>query len=180
MIAFVRGRTIYVIHPSGGAIRRVFEDDDSLVGRPAWSPDGKEIAFALGDTTDSFSAIAAVRSTGGGLRYVTNGGVDEFADEPDYEPDWSPDGARIAFTRTVWFCGSCDQDEIFSVAADGSDAKWVTTDTASFGASRPVWSPRGDRIAAETSRGVAVLTAAGKLPRILDPLGTEPAWQRLW
>jgi Tol biopolymer transport system component len=179
VIAFVRGRTIYVIHASGGAIRRVFESDgDSLVSRPAWSPDGNWIAFAQSDVADAFSAIAVVSSTGGGFRYVTTGGSDGFSDEPDYEPDWSPDGSRIAFTRTVWFCGSCDADEIFSVATDGSDTQWVTTDT-NFAASRPAWSPNGDRIAAETPRGLAVLTASGKLLRVLDPLGTEPTWQRL-
>jgi len=179
-VAFVRGRTIYVIRASGGAIRRVFQSEsDSLVSRPAWSPDGQWIAFALGDVDDAFSGIAVVSTTGDGFRYVTTGGdADYGGDEPDFDPDWSPDGTRIAFARTVWSCGSCDADQIFSVAADGSDARQITSDP-SFDGSHPVWSPKGDRFASETTLGVAVLAASGKLLRILDPLGTEPAWQSL-
>ena len=49
----------------------------------------------------------------------------------------------------------------------------------SYEAHRPSWSPSGSRIAAETSEGVAILTAAGQRLRILDRLGTEPVWQPL-
>jgi Tol biopolymer transport system component len=183
-MAFVRGRSLYVMRSSGGAVRRIFESDDSMPDHPSWSPDGTEIAFGLvTDDTDAGS-IAVVGSGGGGLRYLTTAGASDFPQEPDfvaddYAPDWSPDGTRILFTRTVWFCGSCDQDEVFSVGADGGDTQWVTTDSGSFSARLPAWSPSGTRIVAETSRGVAVLTAAGKLVRVLDPLGTEPAWQSL-
>jgi hypothetical protein len=46
----------------------------------------------------------------------------------DFVPDWSPDGTRIAFTRVVYICGPCDQDEVFSVNVDGSDVRPVTTE----------------------------------------------------
>jgi len=185
-IAFVRGRALYVMRASGGGTRRIFVSTDSIPDYPAWSPDGKQIAFGLiaDDTAPNPSgSIAGVRSSGGGLRYLTTAGTSDYPAEPDYvaddySPDWSPDGTRILFTRTVWFCGSCDQNELFSVGAGGSDTQWVTTDS-SFETNRSVWSPSGTRIAAETSRGLAVLTAAGMFVRVIDPLGADPAWQSL-
>ena len=169
----------------GTAIRRIFKRHGALVNRPSWSPDGNSIAFGLSDEEDydSGGSIVVIRSTGGGVRYVTDGQITDGSADPgsetdDSEPDWSPDGARLAFTRLVWLCHSCDQEEVFSVAADGSDVRWITTDT-SYEAHRPSWSPSGSRIAAETSEGVAILTAAGQRLRILDRFGTEPVWQPL-
>jgi Tol biopolymer transport system component len=169
----------------GAAIRRIFKRDGTFVSRPAWSPDGKWIAFSLSDESDydSRGSIVVMPSTGGGLRYVTDGRITDVSSDPgsdanDYEPDWSPDGTRLAFTRIVWFCPSCDQEEVCSVAADGSDVRWITTN-ASYAADRPSWSPSGDRIAAESSHGIAIFTATGKRLRVLDPLGTEPVWQPL-
>lgn len=169
----------------GGGIHRIFERADAFVGRPSWSPDGRWIAFGLEAQDDDGGSIVVVRSTGGGARYVTDGRAGGDSVSPgdvadDYEPDWSPDGTRIAFTRIVWFCGSCDQEEVFSVRADGSDLQWITTDS-SYAADRPSWSPSGGRIVAERAGpgGVATFTADGRLLRVLDPLGTEPAWQGL-
>jgi Tol biopolymer transport system component len=188
-IAFARGRSLYVIRATGGGIRRIFESNDAIPDYPSWSPDGTEIAFGLiadnpvDGTVDTTGSIAVIRSGGGGLGYLTTAGSSDYPQAwdyvaDDYAPDWSPDGTRILFTRTVWFCDSCDQNELFSVGADGGDTQWVTTDT-SFEANRSVWSPSGTRIVSETSRGVAVLTATGKLVHVLDPLGSEPAWQSL-
>jgi hypothetical protein len=61
----------------------------------------------------------------------------------DRGPDWSPDGKRSAFTRLVWLCPRCDEDEIFSVNADGSDVMQLTPDTGTR--SGPSWSPVHER-----------------------------------
>ena len=57
---------------------------------PAWSPDGKWIAFAS-DRNGNFD-IYAVRPDGTGLRQLTASTCE------DTEPSWSPDGSRIVFT----------------------------------------------------------------------------------
>jgi Tol biopolymer transport system component len=152
---------------------------------PSWSPDGRWIAFGLKAENDGGGSIMIVPSSGGAARYVTDGRASDnestLGDAPDdCEPDWSPDGTRLAFTRIVWLSGYSDQQEIFSVRADGSDTEWITTDT-SYEADRPSWSPSGGRIVVERASpgGVAIFTAAGQLRRVLDPFGTEPAWQRL-
>jgi Tol biopolymer transport system component len=76
----------------------------------------------------------------------------------------------------VWLCDRCDQEEILTTNVDGSDTRWLTTDT-SFASARPSWSPDGKRIVAETSSGIAILDLAGKRLRIVNGRGTEPAWQ---
>ena len=174
---------LLVVNADGTGQRVLFSRGiDDTIDRPAWSPDGRWIAFGLREY--GAGSIAMIRRDGRFLRYVTDGRVEpdetaapgEWAD--DHTPDWSPDGSRILFTRVVWLCPRCDQEEIFSVKADGSDVRWVTRDQ-SYASSRPSWSPDGNRIVAETSAGIAIFDVTGKRLRILDRLGTEPAWQPL-
>jgi Tol biopolymer transport system component len=174
---------LLVVRADGTGQRVLFTRGiDDTVDRPAWSPDGRWIAFGLREY--GAGSIAVIRRDGRSLRYVTDGRVepDETADPAewadDHGPDWSPDGRRILFTRVVWLCPRCDQEEVFSANTDGSDVRWVTADHSST-SSRPSWSPDGSRIVAETSDGIAIFDVTGKRLRILDRLGTEPAWQRL-
>jgi Tol biopolymer transport system component len=62
------------------------EEDD-----PAWSPDGKLIAFAS-DREGSF-AIWLMSADGSGARRLTNSTATE------HDPTWSPDGRFVAFAR---------------------------------------------------------------------------------
>ncbi len=56
---------------------------------PAWSPDGKQIAFT--STRDGRSQINVMNPDGSGVRRVSQG------DAKDFSPTWSPDGNWIAF-----------------------------------------------------------------------------------
>ena len=56
---------------------------------PAWSPDGKQIAFA--SNPDGNSDIYIMDANGTNLTQITHNDAD------DLEPAWSPDGKQIAF-----------------------------------------------------------------------------------
>lgn len=62
---------------------------------PAWSPDGKQITFALwaGTHEEGGAEICVVQPDGKGLTVVTQFGENRWANSPS----WSPDGKRISF-----------------------------------------------------------------------------------
>jgi len=64
-----------------------------MAGNPAWSPDGKSLAFALFRGTHSILAIYRLGEPS--LRYLAA----SFDD--DDLPRWSPDGRQIAFIRAI-------------------------------------------------------------------------------
>lgn len=61
--------------------------------RPAWSPDGRQIAFT-GDK-DGNREIYVMNADGTGLVRLTDNTVE------DGTPSWSPHGRQIAFARRV-------------------------------------------------------------------------------
>ena len=85
---------------------------------PAWSPDGREIAFALD------GRIWAVPVEGGIARQIT-GGPDDPGAAYDFEPDWDPDGGSLVFSRDL--DGNLD---IYRVAAAGGAPMRLTEDPA--------------------------------------------------
>src|SRR5262245_59483356 len=172
-VAFVTERSLFVMRADGTGRHRIYQaEGESFVGGPSWSPDGRWIAFTLTELYGGghlYGSIVVIKPDGRSMRYVTEGWsfLDDPVPEPgdcaeDSDPDWSPDGTRIAFTRMFWLCDRCDQREIVSVNVDGSDVRWVTTDT-SFASARPSWSPNGKRLVAEMNEGIAILTTEGTL-----------------
>jgi TolB protein len=97
---------------------------------PAWSPDGKRIAFYGGP--DGGHDIFTVGVDGSDERVVASQPADE------YWPAWSPDGKRLAFERV----GDTNNDIHFVVAdADGGHQVELTTPLLAGMASS--WSPDG-------------------------------------
>ena len=78
---------------------------------PAWSPDGKQIAFATEEIEDPSSRLGdstlyVVDVAGGSPRKVIEGDA--------VQPSWSPSGARIVY----WSNGGGQRD-LFTVASAG-------------------------------------------------------------
>jgi Tol biopolymer transport system component len=115
------GRTIY----SGGK--------NGQITFPAWSPDGKEVAFGFGSYFTGHAkpaAIEIIHPDGSGRRTLTEGpGNAGF-------PSWSPDGKRIVFR-----VAGPEQGLRILNLADGK----VVTLTSEYD-NFPAWSPKGDLI----------------------------------
>jgi TolB protein len=160
-IAFVRIdgglADIYVVNADGSGLRRLAHaiaftptpggPSSGRQASPAWSPDGRRIAF-VSNRRGNFDIFVVNADDGLGLRKLSR------SPRNDYDPAWSPDGRMIAFQgrrdpppeseRDACPLRRCERQEIYVVDADGSRLRRLTHDWR-FDAA-PVWSPDGRKI----------------------------------
>lgn len=121
--------------------------DPAFDGEPAWSPDGRRIAFV--SNRDGQRHIYVMSGDGSGVAQLTAGSGQERA------PAWSPDGSKIAFSSDRDSIGNYD---IYLMNADGSG---VIRLTARGGGGGPAWSPDGTKIAFSRLGDIWVMNADG-------------------
>ena len=90
---------------------------------PAWSPDGKQIAFT--STHDGFFQIYVMNADGSNVRRVSQGAA------ADWSPAWSPDGNWLVFTSD-----RATTPDVYLMDLNGNNVMRVTQ----TGSDRPIWS----------------------------------------
>jgi Tol biopolymer transport system component len=141
-IAFVRNGEIYVMKADGSGVSRL-TNNAANDGQPAWSPDGKKIAFVSNRAGND--EIYVMNADGTGVTRLTNNTT------ADKAPAWSPNGTKIAFVSN-----RADQhDEIYVMSANGSGVTQLNKNLPEQGCNTchggaveaPTWSPDGTKIA---------------------------------
>ena len=171
LLAFVHGEgfkaEIHVVNSNGIGGRQLtgngVEDVD-----PAWSPDGRRIAFT--SARDGNREIYIMNADGTSPARLTN------VPASDSRPSWSPDGTRITFATM-----RDGNSEIYVMNADGTNPVRLTSNDAFDG--DPAWSPDGRRIAFRSQRegisSIWLMDEDGSRPiRITPPFSDDrqPAW----
>jgi len=133
-------------------------------GLPAWSPDGKQIAFQCqvqpSGGNPGYARICIMHADGSTVRELPQTPATGLIDSA---PQWSPDGKHIAFGR-----GVRDQQAVFVMNADGSGSRQVTP--WALRAGQPDWSPDGRRIVFYSNRDGPVNVSANLYT--INPDGT--------
>ncbi|MEO8370533.1 MAG: protein kinase [Candidatus Solibacter sp.] len=147
-----------------GEERQVTKDGQQNTD-PAWSPDGKSIAYH----SVAQHGIWVIAAEGGTPRQISGFGS---------SPAWSPDGGQLAFrsyepTSLASSDWPGDGDStIWTVAADGSRLQQVTNRNNPPGQhADPAWSPDGRRIVF-ASMGIITMGFRGVL-WMVDPVSAE-------
>ena len=133
------GGGLFLMGATGESVRRL-----TTAGfDPAWSPDGKSVAYSTEGVADPYA-----RNTRAELWTVdvSTGKSRKLLDGDAVQPAWSRDGGRIAY-----WANTGGQRDLWTVEANGGTPVAVTKDAATDWS--PEWSPDGEWLYFSSDRG---------------------------
>jgi TolB protein len=179
-ISFCIGSSGYGINsvmPGGSGYREeVPNDGGEYTCDPAYSPDGKKLAFTSDQDEGNYDIY---------VKELTSGRVTQITKDQEWisdrRPSWSPDGDKIVFD---------DTNDIWMMDADGSNRTRLT-DTPAVHEWQAAWSPRGTKVAFQRDDDIWVMDRDGsdrknltRTPDLEDrfaswsPSGRKIAWEK--
>ena len=127
--------------------------------QPAWSADGKRIAYITGfGTSDYVGELAVMNADGSGQHLVDTDLGPNLA-----SPSWSPDGKQIVVSAFGAYPFTAD---LYLVSLNGGRARLLVQDGTS-----PAWSPDGSRIAFVRKQTVMLAGSDGSGAHALTQFG---------
>jgi len=163
LIAFTRATSqesdIAVVRPDRTGFTTLIRNAEN----PAWSPDGRLVAFDRKTARGDWDLFVA-NADGSDQRQLDHPGANE------YKPSWAPDGLQLTYT---------DGEEIYVVNADLTESRSVTDSEPEDGAYEPAWSPSGEWIAFITGGGGITLIhpdGSGRHDLPGDGTASNPTW----
>lgn len=145
----------------------MYKTPDGIAFDPAWSPNGKYVAFAARCIEDNSKNIYLLSTDIPNVTRLTYGPAN------DSNPAWSPDGKYIAFVSDR----DRGKNKLYVMNADGSNVKQIQTDLDGIeDIYFPTWSPDGRYIAFSTRGNLLyVINADGSGLKFIRK-GYHPSW----
>ena len=146
-IAFTSRTHLFTIQPNGNG-RRQLTRGTGLDHEPAWSPDGRWVAYSRTERRSKLTSVYVIPGTGGTPRLLVRGAR---------SPSWSPTGRRLAILRARGssFRSCPGARGVWTVAVAGGKPR-----LASAAAWSSDWSRSGRELAVMEPDGMAVVNVA--------------------
>jgi len=124
------GGGLFVMGATGESVRRITDGGFD----PAWSPDGKSVAYSTEASIDPYNRQGP--NAGLWIFDIATGQKRKLPVRDGMQPAWSPDGKRVAYWETTG-----GQRDLWTIAAAGGEPVAVTDDEPTDWS--PEWSPDG-------------------------------------
>jgi Tol biopolymer transport system component len=155
---------LWVKAVDGDALRRLTDTPQLHESMPAWSPDGRQVAFYATEGGASVG-VFLISALGGPARKVTSGGID---------PSWMPDGRSLLFATNR----EGEERGIFVRSLESGTQRQLTHPSLGFRDMYPKVSPDARMLAFGRSSGPEKKTALFVMPmdggdpvRLTDDVG---------
>jgi len=135
----------YLMRPDGSDAHEIAADVPGEHRAPAWSPDGRRLAFVVKDADHPEGSIWTANADGSGAALLSGGGT--VCPVGLFHPAWSPDGTKLA---VVCYPNGDDHESVAVIDLATTSIRRLADFTHPDAVdSAPTWSPDGRTIAFE-------------------------------